>query len=282
MAGESRLEQLQRKHRPELYPTTDRLIAELTSRRVILDASGSGTLDLRGVSLLALTNRRGAEVVPLLTQILRQDPSGVMKDYAMSFLAAAGDDTAVVDALRRLRWVLRRPSRDVEARVTVLAYVGQHLGSGQELTNEVVSLVRTHWQSMTEPFERSWIARFWPDLAPGGPSPDRVRSPDPATLRRWARSSMMLGQRGVTTLPVSDGEPSRRRPDTVVPLLDHRWLPEPLHGSGPQQRPTSRSVRAGAVYAPRLPCNQPTVGLRSSNGPLASRQGPAALALRMT
>ncbi len=142
MAGESRLEQLQRKHRPELYPTTDRLIAELTSRRVILDASGSGTLDLRGVSLLALTNRRGAEVVPLLTQILRQDPSGVMKDNAMSCLAAAGATPLWWTPCGGCAGCCDDPSRDVEARVTVLAYVGQHLDSGQEFTTEVVGLVR--------------------------------------------------------------------------------------------------------------------------------------------
>ncbi len=59
---------------------------------------------------------------------------------------------------------------------------------------------------------------------------------------------MMLGKRGVTTLPVSDGEPSRRRPATVVPLLDHRWLPEPLPGNGPQQRPNHP-----VLYEP-VPC----------------------------
>jgi hypothetical protein len=245
----SRLDELRRRHRPELYPSYQELVDGLTSssrqrfdaaldaaaaagaegeqalltaltrvpatrrldvvraigaasaklpdseavlERLTRDASGPGSLDLRAVAMHALVARREAAATPMLLSILRDDRSGEMKDAALRYLAAVGDATAVPEATQRLRRLLRHPTREVEGRISALAHLGQHLDPGTEEMRAVVRMVREHWSAVHPHVERPWVARFWPELAPGGPPAEGARLPDPGALRRWAKSSMLL------------------------------------------------------------------------------------------
>ncbi len=179
-------------------------------KALVLEASGPGSLDLRSAAIGALVARTGTEAVPLLVAVLREDGNGEIKDQALRCLAAVGDATAVPEARRRLRVLLRRPTRAVEGRITALAYLGQHPCSGSEEMAGVVESVRQHWSAVHPHFERPWVAQFWPDLAPDGPPADRVTGPDPAALRRWARSSLCLPTSPRVTVPLPPGTCAHR------------------------------------------------------------------------
>jgi hypothetical protein len=245
----SRLDELRRRHRSELYPSYQELVDGLTSRlrerfdaaldaattagaageeallvaltrvpatrrpdvvqaigaatarlpdsdvvleRLARGASGPGSLDLRAVAMHALVARREAAATPLLLSVVREDRSGEMKDTALRYLAAVGDAAAMPEATQRLRRLLRHPTRDVEGRISALAYLGQHLDPATEEMQAVLRMVRQHWSAVHPHFERPWIAQFWPELNSDGPPSDAAGPPDPAALRRWARSSMSL------------------------------------------------------------------------------------------
>lgn len=143
-------------------PAADRLL-----HRLVQEESGAGSMELRAVAMNALVARRQGEAVQALVRVLREDPNGDLQDYALRYLAAVGDQTAVPEALERLRTQLRRPSRDVEGRITALAYLGQHVAPATAEMTALVDSVRQHWQSVHPQLERPWLARNWPDLVAG-------------------------------------------------------------------------------------------------------------------
>ncbi len=167
--------------------STDELL-----QRLVQETSGPGSLELRSVAMGALTARAPVEAVPVLTRVLRDDPNGELKDHALRLLAAVGDAAAVPEARHRLQSQLRHPSRDVEGRITALAYLGQHLAPATTDMADLVRSVRRHWRSVHPQIERPWLTRHWPDIAPDGPQPSDVRRPDAQVLRNWARSTMLL------------------------------------------------------------------------------------------
>jgi hypothetical protein len=249
MVDRARLEQLQRKHRPERYPGRKELLSALLSgsyprfdaglklaqragqdgesalvqaydqvakarrpfmiealvwsgaglpeadalvRRVALQASGPGALDLRTIAMRAVVARSPAEAAGVLVDVFCRDRNGGLKEAALHGLAAVDDASAVPEATVRLRAEFRRPTGSVEGRITVLAYLGQHVAAQTDQMETIVRTVREHWASLYSPIETAWVARHWPDLDPAGPAAPRVRPPSPDALRRWARSTMMV------------------------------------------------------------------------------------------
>lgn len=166
--------------------------ADALVRRVALQASGPGTLDLRTIAIRAVVARTPAEAAGVLGDVFRRDRNGDLKEWALHGLAAVDDASVVPEATARLRAQIRRPTRNVEGRITVLAYLGQHVAAQTDQMATIASTVREHWASLYQPTETDWVARHWPDLDPAGPAADRVRPPSADALRRWARSTMMV------------------------------------------------------------------------------------------
>jgi hypothetical protein len=249
MVDDSRLDELRRKHRPELYPSRSDLLGSLTSRseprfeagmeaairsgadgeralvealdqvartrrpqivyalreargrlgstdallqRLVEQESGPGSVELRVMAMGALAARAPVDAVPVLVRVLRSDPNAELKDSALRYLAAVGDESAIPEGRHRLLTQLRRPSRDVEGRITALAYLGQHVPPATTEMTDLVRSVRRHWRSVHPLLERPWLARHWPEIAPDGPPPPEVPGPDVQALRNWARSTMLL------------------------------------------------------------------------------------------
>jgi hypothetical protein len=166
--------------------------ADALVRRVALEASGPGALDLRTIAMRAVVARTPAEAPGVLVDVIRRDRNGGLKEWALHGLAAVDDASVVPEATARLRAQFRRPTRSVEGRITVLAYLGQHVAAQTDQMEAIVRSVREHWASLHQPIETDWVARHWPDLDPAGPAADQVGPPPPEVLRRWARSTMMV------------------------------------------------------------------------------------------
>jgi hypothetical protein len=191
------LDQVARTRRPEIVFALRGAMGRLDStdtrlQRLVQNESGPGSVELRGMAMGALAERAPIDAVPVLVSVLREEPNGELKDYALRYLAAVGDASAIHEARYRLQTQLRRPSRDVEGRITALAYLGQHLAPATPEMTDLVRSVRQHWRSVHPQFERPWLARHWPGIAPDGAAPPEVPGPDTQALRNWARSTMLL------------------------------------------------------------------------------------------
>ncbi len=152
--------------------------------------TGPGSVDMRCASLLALAKRCGGEASADLLEALA-DRDGTVKDYAVVGLAGAGDGRAWDQVLKRLKVLLRRPTRasyqsDV---LMAVAYLVQHTTDDQRRRAALVDTLRHRWNRMNEE-ELKWFSEFWPDASPdGSPSAD-VSTPDPTRVREWARDPL--------------------------------------------------------------------------------------------
>jgi hypothetical protein len=191
------LDQVARTRRPDIVSALRGATGRLDStdallQRLVREESGPGSVELRVMAMGSLAARAPGDAVSVLVRVLREEPNGELKDYALRYLAAVADESAIPEGHHRLQTQSRRPTRDMEGRITALAYLGQHVAPATSEMTDLVCSVRKHWRSVHPQLERPWLARHWPGIAPEGPPPPDVPGPDAQALRNWARSTMLL------------------------------------------------------------------------------------------
>jgi hypothetical protein len=144
--------------------------------------------DLRGVALLALAKRCGADATGDLLDAM-EVPSGDIKSWAVIGLAGAGTDLAWNRVFEYLRNILRQPPKIGSDTPTVLfavAYLGQFLDR-DDRRQRLSEAIRSNWSRLGVE-EKSWLHRHWRDVGPDESMGSGV--PDPTELRAWARDKM--------------------------------------------------------------------------------------------
>jgi hypothetical protein len=152
--------------------------------------SGPGTQDLRCASLVSLTKRLGAAATPVLRAALTQRDA-IVRDYAVTCLAAVGDAAAWPDVLIWLRG-RRTRSRAVTDPATPAAahYLLRHLPerSAQD-RDHLAAAFRRAWPILEQDGVTEWLASVWPELQQ--PDSDHLRSmPREVDPDEWRRKPL--------------------------------------------------------------------------------------------
>ena len=159
-------------------------IAEL---RECAHHTGPHTVDLRCASLVALTKRLGPEATPILQSAL-SDRNGIVRQYALTCLAAFGDPSAWEAAFAELRRKLQmaRKTRDGKAREPSAVYYLIRTG-GPDEWQRLGTLLTESWERLLPSFQADLLA-FWPTLTTG----DSMGEPDQNSMREIFPESNVL------------------------------------------------------------------------------------------
>ncbi len=124
--------------------------------------------DLISACVAALAKRDGPAATDVYVVALRL-ADAIVRDYAMSALAVAGDDRAWDEVIASLDEMLRRKIsprgwRWREA-CRAIEYLARHSTQASGRARRLVGLLRDHWHNLADP---GLISRWWPGIEPAG------------------------------------------------------------------------------------------------------------------
>jgi HEAT repeat protein len=156
------LEVLARNAHPEDFPFTNSALGRVGSRRAVPALSSlihHRADDVKTSAIWALERLGDSTLTQVYLDAL-SDRSWAAKAYAMSALAAHGDERAVAAVSERLRSSLSRQRRRNVAGTTEVMLALQYLGrwrESQPVADAAIRWVRTKALARLHPAERSWF-----------------------------------------------------------------------------------------------------------------------------
>lgn len=190
--------------------------------RSLLSRSGPHTADVRCAALVSLAKRLGPDATEDFVGALR-GPSAV-RAYALTCLAAVGDDRGweqvyglLADVLRRPQESRRQPSASVTSAVLYLASRARRL-SGR--SDRLMSLIRSRWSHLGHE-DQDWLREYWRGFDPAEPEARDVEPPADL-LAKFAASPLFTGRairrHGPEIAPGAEVVPDPHEP-RLVPML---------------------------------------------------------------
>jgi hypothetical protein len=133
--------------------------------------------DLLCACVIALAKRDGPAATGVYaTAASHANPA--VREYAMTALAAVGDDRAWDEILVHLDAMLDRKvnpttsrSRRWEEACGAIQYLARHSTTASARAIRLVTLLRARWPNLADP---ELVDRWWPGIGPGGPAPEGI------------------------------------------------------------------------------------------------------------